>query len=493
MPKQLGRMAAILVGVLLAIAAPAAAGTVWTPVGSGTTQDITAIDYQSDAAAWYATSNGQIFFASPGGGFAMGANLPGNSFSDIAFGPGGSVGYAVALNGHAFRSTNGGQTWTPVTLPAVNSNCTFVTSVPVPRLYGIVWADANTAFLVGGSDTSEPVVLRSANAAAATPTFADANFTGSDCRASSGGSYITDGFAVPGNPLALAFITENFGAVWTSSDGFASPLVHSGDMINNFANAPRMTFDPNNPNRIWAVDHGGSLCGDLCFQYSEVGGGSDNAMTIAGSPSGLSENLYDVGFAGGTLVAAGDAGEIYTSLDGRTAYLQPADGSFATTAWRSVGVADGTHAMVGGAGGALVKTTNANAIPVPAPPAGGPPPVVHPLPLPSTLTVGANPTTKRTAGATITLYKTIHVSKGRYVPVKLSTRVPRNFVIEILTPRRPYHHVATLKTSLRRGAKTVHVKLPKHLKNGRYLIVVRVFKGRHGLGRSIRQAFIVTA
>lgn len=568
MAKQLGRLAAILAGLLLAAAAPAGAATIWTPVASGTTQDITAIDYQSDSAAWFATSNGQIFYAD-GGGFTLGGNFPGNSFDDVAFQPGGRVGYAVTVGGHAYRSIDGGHSWSLQALPGAHPSCGSGVLAPVSRLNAVVWADANTAYLVGGSDSTAPVVLKTTDATTSS-TFASVNSNGTSCLLGSDGEYVTDGFAVPGNANALLFITEYFGAVWQSSDGFASALTKTGEMINNFSNVPRMAVDPNNPNRVWAVDHGGGACGDLCFQYSEAAGASENPMTIVGSPSGVQENLYGVGFAGGTLVAAGDGGEIYTSVDGKNAYLQPAGGAQATTGWRAVGVADATHALVGGAGGALVKSTSANAIPDTTAPTGtiaGPSSVeaghaatftasladepggsgvdpasiawttpgvtgvngtttasftfattgFHTISLAfrdhagnaTTLTASvfvtpatagssgpanaSHPVVKTSGGAQITLYKTIRVGKGRYVPVRISTRSPRNFVLEILTSKRPYHHVATVKTSLRHGAKTVKIPLPRHLKNGRYLIVVRVFKGKHGLGRSIRQAFIITS
>ena len=567
MAKQLGRLAAILASLLFATAAPAGAATIWTPVASGTTQDITAIDYQSDAATWFATSNGQLFYAN-GGGFTQGGSFPGNSFDDVAFQPGGSVGYAVTVGGHAYRSADGGHSWSVVTLPNVHTGCFSSTPVAVPRLNAVVWADANTAYLVGGSGSTEPVVLKTTNAAT-TSTFTSVNSTGAGCLLGNDGDYVTDGFAVPGNADAVSFITENFGAVWQSSDGFASALTKTGEMINNFTGVPRLAVDPNNPNRLWAVDHGGGSCGELCFQYSEASGAGDTAMTIVGSPSGIRENLYGVGFAGGTLVAAGDSGEIYTSVDGKNAYLQPADGANATTGWRAVGVADATHALVGGTGGALVKSTSANAIPDTTAPTGtiaGPSSVqaghaatftasladepggsgvdpasiawttpgvtgvngtttasftftttgfhtislafrdhagnattitasviVTPASSSGTPANASHPVVKTSGGASITLYKTIRVGKGRNVPVRISTRSPRNFVLEILTSKRPYHHVSTLKTSLKKGSKTVKIKLPSRLKNGTYLIVVRVFKGKHGLGRSIRQAFIITS
>jgi len=567
MAKQLGRVAAAIFAslALATTAAPAGAATIWTPVASGTTQDITAIDYHSDSAAWFATSNGQLWYAN-GGGFTLGGSFPGNSFDDVAFQPGGGlVGYAVTVGGKAYRSIDGGHSWALVTLPMVHDGCSSATTVPVPRLNAVVWADASTAYLVGGSDATEPVVLKTTTATT-TSTFASVNGNGSTCRLGSSGEYVTDGFAVPGNPNALFFITEDFGSVYQSSDGFASTLTKTGEIINNFSSTPRLAVDPNNPNRMWAVDHSGTTCGELCFEFSEAAGASNQAMTLVGAPDSPKENLYGVGFAGGTLLAAGDGGEIYTSVDGKNAYLQPAGGALATANWRAVGIANATHALVGGAGGALAKTTTANAIPDTTPPTGtisGPATVkagriatftasvadqpggsgVDPASLAWTtpgltgvngtttarftfrtkgfhtitlsfrdragnaatatasvlVTAGSSapanashPVVRTSGGAKVTLYRTIRARKGRFVPVRISTKAPRNFVLEILTPKRPHHHVATLKAHLRHGAKTVRIPLPRKLKNGRYLIVVRVFKGTHGLGRSIRQAFIIT-
>jgi len=167
MAKQLGRLAAILAGLLLATAAPAGAATTWTPIASGTTQDITAIDYQSDSAAWFATSNGQIFYANGSGGFTLGGSFPGNSFDDIAFQPGGNIGYAVTVGGHAYRSIDGGHSWSLQALPGVHSTCGSGILISVPRLNAVVWADASTAYLVGGSAGTEPVVLKTTNATTA--------------------------------------------------------------------------------------------------------------------------------------------------------------------------------------------------------------------------------------------------------------------------------------------------------------------------------------
>ncbi len=50
--------------------------------------------------------------------------------------------------------------------------------------------------------------------------------------------------------------------------------------------------------------------------------------------------------------------------------MQPADGALAAKRWGAVGVADATHAMIGGAGGELVSSTTANAIPDTTAPTG---------------------------------------------------------------------------------------------------------------------------
>ena len=66
----------------------------------------------------------------------------------------------------------------------------------------------------------------------------------------------------------------------------------------------------------------------------------------------------------------GDGGAILISPDGLKAYFQPADGTEATTGWRAVDKFDANNAAVGGAGGKLVVSTQANTIPDLIAPAG---------------------------------------------------------------------------------------------------------------------------
>ncbi len=49
-----------ILGTLIVGASTASAASIWTPVTSGTTQDITALSYQSDTHAWFGTANGQL-------------------------------------------------------------------------------------------------------------------------------------------------------------------------------------------------------------------------------------------------------------------------------------------------------------------------------------------------------------------------------------------------------------------------------------------------
>lgn len=572
MPKRSMLAVAATCATVLAAAVPASAATTWTQVPSGTTQDITAVEYRSDAQAWLATGGGQLLSADGVGGFALRRNYPGESFTDIAFSPGGAEGLATTSSGGLYRSIDGGLTWSAIALVPVRRSCSDATATAVPRLNAVFWADAGTAYVVGGSVSTEPIVLRSTNRGLS---WSDANWTALGCRLGLSGQPVTDGLAVPGNPNALRFITEAFGTVYASNDGLGSTAVQVGGMINNFDDVPRIALDPANPSRIWAVDRDG---GSLAFQWSETGGTTSDPMRVVGTPEGIRRSLYGVGFAGGTLLAAGDAGEIYTSVDGKNAYLQRAGAPLEGVNWRSASIADAGHALVGGAGGALVRTADANSLPDTTPPTAtisGPTTLragqagtytasvadtggsgVDPASLawssPGTpgasgtsaaftftttgsrtitltfkdlagnagsATIGVNvtsasvtppprrrgggsssdtpanvsgrPATTTAGGATIATWKKIALSKGRFVPVRISARSPRRFVIEIRRAKRPRTRIAMSKARLRKGKKLVKVPLRVSTRTGKYLIVVRVYKGRRAIGKRVRTAFVI--
>lgn len=348
---------------VLVPAAAAHAASIWTPINSGTADTISSIVYQSPTRFWYATTNGKIAHFN-GSSFVTGTGItPGENFTDLAFQPGGLYGYAVASNGDVWQTANGGASWTRLATPTTLTDClASATAEPVSELNAVVWANTSTVYLLGNGSTLE----KATNANTATPTFTEINKNGSGtCRSQSESSSqnLTDATFLPANPLDGFMISQDFGSLYASSNGFASGVKKS-EMINNFQGSPRLAQDPANPNRLWAVDHspGGGGCGELCLQFSTDGGVTENHATFPndGNPS---VGLYDVSSQGGVEVAAGSGGEIFNSLDGSNFYLQPAEGALATENWRAEDAYDAAHAAVGGEGGALAVTAAANTIP----------------------------------------------------------------------------------------------------------------------------------
>jgi hypothetical protein len=81
----------------------------------------------------------------------------------------------------------------------------------------------------------------------------------------------------------------------------------------------------------------------------------------------------------------------------------------------------------------------------------------------------------------------------RYIPVTVSSKKGRKFVITLLTLKGHHHKAVAYATLKHGGTKTVNVALAASVKTGKYLLVVRVFDLHgHGLGRQISLAFIIT-
>ncbi|MDO8187045.1 hypothetical protein Q5424_19360 [Conexibacter sp. JD483] len=570
---------AVVVAFGAAAAASASAATSWTQIASPTRQDITAIDYRGDTQAWLGSSGGQIASADATGAFQIRSNTPGVSITDIAFNAAGTVGYATTSGGTALRSVDAGVTWRAVTLPAqVRSTCgSTATPVAISRLNAIAWAGDDAVWLVGGTSTTAPIVLRADNATVTTPTFTDRNWIGVApwCRVSGSTHPISDVATVTGSSDFGIFVNDYFGEIFRTIDALATPATKTGEVLAHYEHMPRMAIDPGNPDHIWVVDNGANT---RQFVWSDSGGTSSSTMQIVGSPTGIGLSLYGVSYGGGALVAVGDAGEIYTSIDGKNAYLQRATGGLETTNWRSVSVADGGRALVGGAGGVLIRTTTANSIPDTTAPTGtisGPTALttgqagtytaqladnaggsgIDPASIvwSSPGTPGATGTTTAsfaftttgyhsitvsfkdlagnaattsigvtvsaatpapparrgggsgtpapanaggatrttTGGAAITTYKKISIGKGRFVPVWISARTPRRFVIEIRSTGKKPRRIATAKTSLRGGKKLVRVGLKRSIKTGKYVVTVRVFVGKRAIGKRVRTVFAI--
>ena len=152
---------------------------IWTPIASGTTEQINAVDYQSPTRFWYATTNGTIGYRKPDGTFGKGAG-PGVGviFNDIAFQPGGTVGIAVGNANNVWRSTNGGANWTRVMIaaPLNNDDCygdPDAGSSPFDIAFSVHWASANTVYITGNKSN----ILKSANAGT---NFAEVNKKAND-------------------------------------------------------------------------------------------------------------------------------------------------------------------------------------------------------------------------------------------------------------------------------------------------------------------------
>jgi hypothetical protein len=386
------RAASLLTGlattaaVLLASGAAAQAASIWFPIDSGTTDTISAIVYQSPTRFWYATTNGRLAYFN-GSAFVAGTGpSTGTNFTDLAFQPGtiggpgtaGLYGYAVASDGSIWQTPDGGVSWAQLAKPNTYSNCSSsATLAPESELNAVVWAGSSTAYLLGDNST----LLKSTNAATSTPTFTEINKqnTGT-CVAQSQPSgterNLNDAVFLASNPLDGFMISQNFGDLYSTSNGFTSGTPLS-ELINNYTGDPRLAQDPANPNRIWAVDHqpGGAGCGSVCFALSTDGGvtfGHPTYPQYASTSTTPTLGLYDVSSQGGTEVAAGSAGEIFTSIDGTNFYNQPAAGALATEDWRAEDAFDAAHAAVGGVNGALVVSGLANTIPGTTPPTGAP-------------------------------------------------------------------------------------------------------------------------
>jgi hypothetical protein len=354
-----GALSALGLGVL---AGPASAG-IWTEVPSNTTEDITAIEYQSADRFWFTTGAGKIY-RRVGGTFQQEASDPATSFKDIEFQAGGPVGFAVGTNGAVWRSPDNGDTWVKVLGITGGDSATVFDCAPndpIGDVDGIRFSAANRAWLSAtGSQIYRTVAAAtSTNVGSAAAGWEYPNNAGAGtCRVPRD---IDDFFPISGSN-AIYFIGRSFGTVWFSADALASSATEKpGSAGNGFTTVRRVAGDPGNPNRQWAVTPGGG--GGSYISRTTDGWSTDTGWTI-GNPSVRDLTATsDVDFAGGTVLAAGSAGLIMHSIDGATFFYDGADGELATRDWRAVGLASATEGAVGGTGGKLALTSQANVTP----------------------------------------------------------------------------------------------------------------------------------
>lgn len=573
---------------LLSLVGAASAGaTTWTQVPSGTDQTIAAIDYRSSTQAWLVTRGGDITGADASGRFRKLASFPGARFTDVAFRPDGVVGLATGYGGGIYRTDDGGVTWATVARPQFRRDCASpAADVPDAALHAVAWAGPNDAWIVGGTVTTAPIVLRTTDAGA---TWSDANDAGGSCRVGATGIAITDVWVQPGAPDALRFITQASGGLYASDDGLATPATPKGATVESSPGTdfgePKLAIDPSDVNRLWAAGQiisriGKPPCG-ACLVSSRDGGASVSPVTLSGrlTPETvpgppLVNNFLDLDYAGGTLVAVSGDG-VHLSLGGLKAYRQtPSFGK----GWSAVDVVSATDALVGGANGVLAQTTDANdpdttpptatidgprtltvgergtwtATVVDGPGGSGVEPQslwwsgviphmsgpwgptattefasagVHQLTIGYLDRVGnsgtatidvtvamratippgrgqerpprardprnaSRPVSRRSGGATVTLWKQISLGRGRNVPVRVSAGAARRFVIEVRGAAGSSRPVARTTARLpRAGTKLVRIPLHAKARVGRYRVVVRVYSGRRAVGRPVSLAF----
>ena len=108
---------ALVVAVAAGTGAASASADIWTPVETGTTHSISAVDYTASHLI-FATTSGEIFKRQPDGSFAQKQVSTGIQINDLDFQPGGGVGLAVGNAGVVYRTTNDGDSWSALAIPS---------------------------------------------------------------------------------------------------------------------------------------------------------------------------------------------------------------------------------------------------------------------------------------------------------------------------------------------------------------------------------------
>jgi photosystem II stability/assembly factor-like uncharacterized protein len=341
--------------LLLIVAAPSQA-IPWTQLDSTTTEEISAVEYHADGRIWFATSAGKVFRRPVGGPFAIELSAPGTQFSDMAFRAAGDVGLATGDSGKLYRSSNGGDTWALVSLAgdSYDEPCTgnvAASSTPTANLLAVEWSSDDVAWVVSAARGQ---ILKSTNGGVS---WADASRQANgECRID---AFVTDVAPIAGSANDVYFVDENFATVWRSSDALLSSAAMRTNFVNCYGIQMKLAVDPASPNRLSAA---GPCDGTLHWGFS-----SDSATASAYLPSPSSAPIRDLDAGPGVFLAVGDAGLIEQTLNGATVSPQPATGVLATRDWRSIDLADATRAVVGGVGGALAVTDQANVPPLATP------------------------------------------------------------------------------------------------------------------------------
>jgi photosystem II stability/assembly factor-like uncharacterized protein len=348
------RRAAIVLAACAALVAPAHARAVsWTPVQSGTPDDIAALAYAPDGLR-YATSTGKILRRAPDGTVAQEAAFSGRHFFALAMSPSGRLGLAGADGGRLYRYDQG--TWSPVSLTATTYpfvKCASAPASPLPRLAAptadfrsVAWSSDTVAW---ATTATQGQVFRSTDGGA---TWEDVGRQADQtCRIP---EVLTDIAPVPGSEQDVFFVDANSAGLWRTTDALQTPVTRRVQLAHCAGTVFRLALDPSAPARLSGV---GNCSGAGQQALTTDAGFSTDDTPAAGPP------LRDVAGAPGVFLSVGDAGTIIATTDARTAIAQPAQGGQAQTNWRAIAFADPSHAAVAGAGGALAVSSDASAVP----------------------------------------------------------------------------------------------------------------------------------
>lgn len=378
------RLALLLLAVAPAAAAHAA--SLWTPLASGTSADITAVAAPQAGEVVYATGSGTIYYLNGGGTFTQASVTPTPplGFTGVAMSTSGVDGVAVGEAGEIYYSTDSGLHWTKntTTHEYTSGDCTsgWTGSHTLnDALNSVKFAPNSTVVYVTGANND---VLKSTDGGL---TFTEVNKTAGGCIANSNGAF-SDTFWLSSSVGYL--ISNQFGELWVTTDGLSSATEDdSSGAINGYDETTTLAIDTANPSHMWAAAGGGLSEG---ITYSTNGGSSFTGVNFESAQS-ETNLLEDIANNGTTVVAAALNGDIWTSPDGVNFYDQVAPPPYSTTNWNAVAMVPGTNtAIVGGASGALVITSKANTLPDTIPPTGS-------ISGPATLSPGQYGTYKITA------------------------------------------------------------------------------------------------
>jgi len=352
-------------GAALALvpSASAAVPDRWTSYPSGTSDELTGVDYVNASTIIAVTSSGKILK----NGAVKNDTAGATSFTDVRFGPSGTTGLAVGSAAKIYRSSDAGETWNPVAAGTTyNHSCpdsgSHAAAPVTTTITDVTWGNDATAYALTAGRGS---VLKSTDAGA---TWSEVSKKpDGSCVADPGSIHeLRDIQASPASNI-VHLVTDGFGRRIVSNDGFASASVveHNSTAVNCTSGDTDIAIDPSSPNKSWVAGCAGGL--GLGFSSDSAANYEFGLDYKAGQKSSLRRH-NDVSAAQGSALAVGLAGQVILQGGGDDAYFVSPAG--ATSDWNAVDKLDANTAVIGGQGGEMRVTTRAAELPDLVAPAG---------------------------------------------------------------------------------------------------------------------------